>query len=43
MLNKVVAMGPSVRAYGEEIGDMAMSVPTLLVEDFRLSSVSEAV
>ena len=42
MLNKVVAMGPTVRAYGEEtVGPTA--VPTLLVDDFTLSSVSDAV
>ena len=43
MLNKVIAMGPSVRTYGEEIGDMPMSVPTLLIDEFTLSSVSDAV
>jgi predicted Zn-dependent protease len=43
MLNKVVAMGPSVRTYGEEIGDLPMSVPTLLIDEFTLSSVSDAV
>jgi len=43
MLNKVVAMGPSVRAYGEESIGIPISVPTLLVNDFTLSSVSDAV
>ncbi len=43
MLNKVIAMGPSVRTYGEEITDTPISVPTLLVDEFTLSSVSDAV
>ena len=43
MLNKVVALGPSVRAYGEESIGIPMSVPTLLVDEFTLSSVSDAV
>jgi predicted Zn-dependent protease len=43
MLNKVVAMGPSVRTYGEEIQGTPMCVPTLLVDEFTLSSVSDAV
>lgn len=43
MLNKVVALGPSVRAYGEESIGIPISVPTLLVDDFTLSSVSDAV
>jgi len=43
MLNKVVAMGPSVRAYGEESIGLPTAVPTLLVDDFTLSSVSDAV
>ena len=43
MLNKVVALGPSVRAYGEESIGLPIAVPTLLVEDFTLSSVSDAV
>jgi predicted Zn-dependent protease len=43
MLNRVVALGPTVRAYGEEVGDLPISVPTLLVDDFTLSSVSDAV
>jgi predicted Zn-dependent protease len=43
MLNKVVAMGPSVRAYGEESIGLPISVPTLLVDEFTLSSVSDAV
>jgi len=43
MLNKVLALGPSVRAYGEESIGLPTAVPTLLVEDFTLSSVSDAV
>jgi predicted Zn-dependent protease len=46
MLNKVIALGPSVRAYGEEIEeslDVPVAVPTLLVSEFTLSSVSDAV
>lgn len=43
MLNKVVAMGPSVRAYGEESIGLPTAVPTLLVNEFTLSSVSDAV
>lgn len=43
MLNKIVAMGPSVRTYGEESIGLPTAVPTLLVDDFTLSSVSDAV
>jgi predicted Zn-dependent protease len=43
MLNKIIAMGPSVRAYGEESIGLPIAVPTLLVDDFTLSSVSDAV
>lgn len=43
MLKKVLAMGPSVRAYGEESIGIPISVPTLLVDEFTLSSVSDAV
>ena len=43
MLNKVVALGPSVRAYGEETIGIPTAVPTLLVDEFTLSSVSDAV
>jgi predicted Zn-dependent protease len=43
MLNKVLAMGPSVRAYGEESIGIPTAVPTLLVDGFTLSSVSDAV
>jgi predicted Zn-dependent protease len=43
MLNKVVALGPSVRAYGEESIGIPIAVPTLLVDEFTLSSVSDAV
>ena len=43
MLNKVIALGPSVRAYGEDSIGIPISVPTLLVDEFTLSSVSDAV
>ncbi len=43
MLNKVLALGPSVRAYGEESIGLPIAVPTLLVDEFTLSSVSDAV
>ena len=43
MLNKVVALGPAVRAYGEETIGIPTAVPTLLVDGFTLSSVSDAV
>jgi predicted Zn-dependent protease len=43
MLNKVVAMGPSVRAFVEESIGLPVAVPQLLVDDFTLSSVSDAV
>ncbi len=43
MLNKVVALGPSVRTYGEEGPGLPVAVPTLLVDEFTLSSVSDAV
>ena len=43
MLNKVIAMGPSVRAYGDESVGLPVSVPQMLVDDFTLSSVSDAV
>ena len=43
MLNKVLALGPSVRAYGEESIGIPTAVPTLLVDEFTLSSVSDAV
>jgi hypothetical protein len=36
-------MGPSVRAYGEESIGIPIAVPTLLVDGFTLSSVSDAV
>ena len=38
-----MAMGPSVRAYGEESIGIPIAVPTLLVDEFTLSSVSDAV
>jgi len=43
MLNKVIALGPSVRTYGEEVSDFPLCVPTILVDGFTLSSVSDAV
>ncbi len=43
MLNKVIAMGPTMRAYGEESIGIPIAVPTLLVDGFTLSSVSDAV
>ncbi len=43
MLNKVLALGPAVRAYGEESIGIPTAVPTLLVDEFTLSSVSDAV
>jgi hypothetical protein len=43
MLNKVIAMGPSVRTYGEEVTDMPVCMPRLLLDEFTLSSVSDAV
>jgi predicted Zn-dependent protease len=43
MLNKVLALGPSVRAYGEESIGLPIAVPALLVDEFTLSSVSDAV
>ena len=43
MLNKVVALGPSVRTYGEEGAGLPVCMPTLLVHDFTLSSVSDAI
>jgi predicted Zn-dependent protease len=43
MLNKVVALGPAARAYGEESIGIPTAVPTLLVDGFTLSSVSDAV
>ncbi len=43
MLNKVIAMGPSVRAYGDESNGLPVAVPQMLVDDFTLSSVSDAV
>ena len=43
MLNKVIAMGPSVRSYGEESVGLPVAVPQMLVDEFTLSSVSDAV
>ncbi len=43
MLNKVIAMGPAVRAYGDESDGLPIAVPPLLVDQFTLSSVSDAV
>jgi predicted Zn-dependent protease len=43
MLNQVLALGPSVRTYGEEGAGIPVCMPTLLVDQFTLSSVSDAV
>jgi predicted Zn-dependent protease len=43
MLNKVLALGPCVRTYGEETIGIPTAVPTLLIDGFTLSSVSDAV
>jgi predicted Zn-dependent protease len=43
MLNKVRALGPSVRTYGEEGAGLPICVPPLLVDGFTLSSTSDAV
>jgi predicted Zn-dependent protease len=43
MLNKVRALGPAVRTYGEEGAGLPISVPPLLVDEFTLSSISDAV
>jgi predicted Zn-dependent protease len=43
MLNKVAALGPSVRTYGEEIVGLPVCMPTLLIDEFNLTSVSDAV
>jgi len=43
ILNKIAALGPSVRAYGEESTGLPIAVPPLLVNEFTLSSVSDAV
>jgi predicted Zn-dependent protease len=43
MLNKVAALGPSVRACGGESIGIPIAAPTLLVDEFTLSSVSDAV
>jgi predicted Zn-dependent protease len=43
MLNKVVAMGRTVRSYGEESQGIPTAVPPLLVDGFTLSSISDAV
>jgi predicted Zn-dependent protease len=43
MLNKVRALGPAVRTYGEEGAGLPICVPPLLVDEFTLSSVSDAV
>jgi predicted Zn-dependent protease len=43
MLNKVLAIGPAVRTYGEEGAGIPVCMPPLLVDDFTLSSVSDAV
>jgi predicted Zn-dependent protease len=43
MLGRVRAMGASVRAYGEELGDFPVCVPPLLIDGFNLTSTSDAV
>jgi predicted Zn-dependent protease len=43
MLNKVIAMGPTVRTYGDESTGLPVAVPQLLVDGFELSSMSDAV
>src|SRR6202044_2219852 len=43
MLNKVIALGPSVRAYGDESTGLPSAAPPLLIDEFTLSSVSDAV
>jgi predicted Zn-dependent protease len=43
MLNKITALGPTVRTYGEEVSDFPICAPTILVDGFTLSSVSDAV
>ncbi len=43
MLNKVLAIGPAVRTYGDESVGIPMAMPPLLVDNFTLSSVSDAV
>jgi predicted Zn-dependent protease len=43
MLNQVRALGPSVRTYGEEGAGLPICVPPLLVDEFTLSSASDAV
>jgi predicted Zn-dependent protease len=43
MLNKVLALGPTVRTYGEEGSGIPVAMPPLLVDDFTLSSTSDAV
>jgi predicted Zn-dependent protease len=43
MLNKVLAIGPTVRTYGEEGAGLPVAMPPLLVDDFTLSSTSDAV
>jgi hypothetical protein len=43
MLNKIIAAGPAVRAYGDEWAGLPNACPPLLVDDFTLSSISDAV
>jgi predicted Zn-dependent protease len=43
MLNRVIALGPTMRTYGEETIGIPTAVPTLLIDGFTLSSVSDAV
>jgi len=43
MLNRVVALGPTVRTYGEEVTGFPICVPPILVDDFNLASVADSV
>ena len=43
MLNKVLAIGPTVRTYGEEGAGIPVAMPPLLVDEFVLTSTSDAV
>jgi predicted Zn-dependent protease len=43
MLNKVLAIGPTVRTYGEEGAGLPIAMPPLLIDQFTLSSTSDAV
>jgi predicted Zn-dependent protease len=43
MLNNVRAIGPAMRTYGEEGAGIPVCMPPLLVDEFTLSSLSDAV